>query len=33
LIPDIEVDPTIAGIRARKDELLEGAVAYLETGK
>ena len=33
LIPDIEAHPTIAGIRAGKDEILDRAVAYLETGK
>ncbi len=33
LIPDIEVRPTIAGIQAGRDEVLERAVAYIETGK
>jgi C-terminal processing protease CtpA/Prc len=33
LTPDIEVRPTIEGIRAGKDEVLERAVAYLETGR
>jgi len=33
LIPDIEVRPTIAGIQAGRDELLERALAYIETGK
>ena len=30
LVPDIRVDPTIAGIRAGRDEVLERAVAYLQ---
>jgi C-terminal processing protease CtpA/Prc len=30
IIPDIEVHPTIAGIRAGRDEVLERAIAYLE---
>jgi C-terminal processing protease CtpA/Prc len=29
LVPEIRVDPTIAGIRAGRDEVLERAVAYL----
>jgi C-terminal processing protease CtpA/Prc len=29
LIPDIEIRPTIAGIRAGRDEVLERAVAHL----
>jgi len=33
LIPKIEVRPTVAGIRAGKDEVLERAVRYLSTGK
>jgi C-terminal processing protease CtpA/Prc len=33
LTPDIEVRPTIAGVAAGRDEVLERAVAYLETGK
>jgi C-terminal processing protease CtpA/Prc len=33
LIPDIEVRPTIAGIQAGRDEILERAMAYIETGK
>jgi len=33
LIPDIEVRPTIAGIQAGRDELLERALAYVETGR
>jgi C-terminal processing protease CtpA/Prc len=32
LIPDIEVKPTIAGIRSGRDEVLERALLYLETG-
>lgn len=31
LVPDIEVKPTIKGIQAGKDEVLEKAVKYLET--
>ncbi len=31
--PDIKVAPTIAGIRAGRDEVLERAVEYLRTGK
>jgi C-terminal processing protease CtpA/Prc len=33
LIPDIDVRPTIAGIQAGRDEILERALAYIETGK
>ena len=35
LIPDVEVKPTIAGIRAGRDEVLEKAISYLTvpTGK
>ena len=33
LKPDIEVHPTIAGIKAGRDEILERAVRYLLTGK
>jgi len=33
LTPDIEVRPTIEGIRAGRDEILERAVKYLETGQ
>jgi hypothetical protein len=33
LIPDIEAHPTIAGIRAGKDEVLDRAVSYIEKGK
>jgi hypothetical protein len=29
LIPDVEVKPTIKGIRAGRDEVLERALAYL----
>ena len=32
LVPDIEVRPTIAGIRAGRDEVLDRAVKYLRTG-
>ena len=31
--PDIRVAPTIAGLRAGRDEVLERAVRFLETGK
>jgi C-terminal processing protease CtpA/Prc len=31
--PDIRVGPTIAGLRAGRDEVLERAVQFLETGK
>ena len=30
LLPDVEASPTIAGIRAGRDEVLEAAIAYLE---
>lgn len=33
LIPDIEAHPTIAGIRAGKDEILDRAITYIEKGK
>lgn len=33
LVPDITVKPTIKGIRAGKDEVLERAVIFLKTGK
>jgi C-terminal processing protease CtpA/Prc len=33
LEPDIEVDPTIAGIRDGRDEVLERAVVYLVSGR
>ena len=33
LKPDIEVNPTIAGVRDGRDEVLERAVAYLESGR
>ncbi len=33
LVPDIEAHPTIAGIRAGKDEVLDRAVSYIEKGK
>jgi hypothetical protein len=28
--PDVEVRPTLAGIRAGRDEILEAAIAYLK---
>jgi C-terminal processing protease CtpA/Prc len=33
LIPDIEVHPSISGIRAGKDEVLDRAISYIEKGK
>jgi len=33
LTPDIEAHPTIEGIRAGRDEVLDRAVAYLENGR
>ncbi|HEX6106786.1 MAG TPA: hypothetical protein VFZ26_14455, partial [Gemmatimonadales bacterium] len=30
LVPDVPVRPTIAGLRAGRDEVLEAAVSYLE---
>ena len=33
LVPDVEVKPTIAGIRAGRDEVLERALAFLRDGK
>lgn len=33
IVPDIEVKPTIKGIQAGKDEVLERALLYIETGK
>jgi C-terminal processing protease CtpA/Prc len=33
LTPDIEVRPTIAGIQAGRDEVLDRAITYLEAGK
>ena len=33
IVPDIEVRPTIAGIRAGKDEVLERAIRFIETGR
>jgi C-terminal processing protease CtpA/Prc len=32
LVPDVEVRPTIAGIRAGRDEVLERAVEYVNGG-
>ncbi|HEY8742272.1 MAG TPA: S41 family peptidase, partial [Chloroflexota bacterium] len=32
ILPHLEVHPTIAGIRAGRDEVLEAAVAYLQAG-
>jgi len=31
--PDVEIRPTIAGMRAGKDEVLERAVTYLRNGR
>jgi hypothetical protein len=33
LIPDVEVHPTIAGIRAGKDEVLDRALEYLKDSR
>jgi len=33
LLPDIEAHPTVAGIRAGRDEILERAIAYIEQGR
>jgi C-terminal processing protease CtpA/Prc len=33
LTPDVEVHPTIAGIRAGRDEVLERAIVYVKDGK
>jgi C-terminal processing protease CtpA/Prc len=33
LVPDVEVHPTLVGIRAGRDEVLERAVEYLRSGK
>lgn len=33
IVPDIEVRPTIEGIRAGRDEVLERAIAFINTGK
>lgn len=33
IVPDIEVRPTVRGIRAGRDEVLERALAYLRTGR
>jgi C-terminal processing protease CtpA/Prc len=32
LIPDVDVRPTIAGIRAGRDEVLEKAIEVIEAG-
>jgi C-terminal processing protease CtpA/Prc len=33
LVPDIDVHPTLAGVRAGRDEVLERAVTYVRTGR
>ena len=33
IVPDIEVRPTLGGFRAGRDEVLERAIQYLETGR
>lgn len=33
IVPDIEVKPTIKGIQERRDEVLERALTFIETGK
>jgi hypothetical protein len=32
-MPDIEAHPTIDGIRAGRDEVLDRAIAYVEKGR
>ena len=33
IVPDIEVRPTLAGVRAGRDEVLERAIEYIRTGR
>jgi C-terminal processing protease CtpA/Prc len=33
IIPDIEIKPTIKGIQEGKDEVLDRAILFIETGK
>ena len=33
IVPDIEVKPTIKGIQEGKDEVLDRALTFIETGK
>jgi C-terminal processing protease CtpA/Prc len=33
IVPDIRVRPTIGGLRAGRDEMLERAIEYLRTGR
>ncbi|CAM3574699.1 hypothetical protein FLCH110379_11415 [Flavobacterium chungbukense] len=33
IIPDIEIKPTIKGIQEGKDEVLDRALLFIETGK
>ena len=33
IIPDIKIEPTIKGIQEGKDEVLDRALAFIETGK
>jgi C-terminal processing protease CtpA/Prc len=33
IVPDIEVRPTLKGFRAGRDEVLERAIQYIETGR
>ena len=33
IVPDIEIRPTLTGVRAGKDEVLERALEYLRTGR
>ena len=33
IIPDIEIKPTILGIQQGKDEVLDRALQFIETGK
>ncbi len=33
ILPQIKIRPTVAGIRAGKDELLDRALAYIASGR
>jgi C-terminal processing protease CtpA/Prc len=33
IVPDIKIKPTISGIKAGKDEVLERAILFARTGK
>jgi C-terminal processing protease CtpA/Prc len=32
IVPDIEIRPTLAGLRGGRDEVLERAIEYIRTG-